>query len=76
MKLFKILIIKKLGNSLKLIETEPLSVKYRSIGGTILISVIYHKRTASCLSYQRTFRGIILHFWQHTQSHSSIDLAV
>jgi hypothetical protein len=43
MKMCNILIIKKLYNSLQLMETELPSVKFRSTGGTILIIVIYYK---------------------------------
>lgn len=38
-------------------ESELPSEKFRSIGDTNLISVIYQKRTASCLSHRRIFRG-------------------
>jgi len=43
MKMFNILIIEKLENSLQWIEIELPSVKFRSIVGTILINVIYRK---------------------------------
>jgi hypothetical protein len=70
MKMFNILIIKKkLENSLQLIQTELPSVKYWSIVGTILISVIYHKWTASCLSHQGIFRGTRYYISGNTPSH-------
>lgn len=44
MKMFNSIVIKKkLGNSLQLIGNVPLWVQFRTLGGTVLITDIYHK---------------------------------
>jgi len=49
MKMFNIVLIKKLENSLHLIENVPPYVQFRSLGGTVLVSRIYHKWTVPVL---------------------------